>query len=119
MEKLPDPARQSALQHLREAYKASRAPLWLEAETKIRAPRSRKPRVNLVRIVKATMKDDVVLVPGKVLGSGRVTHPVIVGAFEFSRSAFSRIVDAGGEALFISEFVERYPKGTGVTMIGG
>ena len=114
-----NPLHDDALRAFRGAYKKTKAPIWRDAEKRIQKSRSRRTQVNLNRIAKATDKNDVVLVPGKVLGGGSISHKLVVGAFSFSEAAFNGISSAGGETLFIQEFTERYPKGKGVKLIDG
>jgi large subunit ribosomal protein L18e len=59
-----------------------------------------------------------VVVPGKVLGAGRIDHPVHVAAFTFSEQARSKILRAKGKCLSILELMEKNPKGTNVKIIG-
>ena len=57
-------------------------------------------------------------VPGKVLGAGRIDHPINVAAFAFSEQAKSKILEAKGKCLSFSELVEKNPKGTNVKILG-
>ena len=52
------------------------------------------------------------------MGSGVLDHPVIVGALAFSQKAYEKIHSAGGECLSILELVERFPRGSGVKILG-
>jgi len=58
------------------------------------------------------------VVPGKVLGAGKIDHPLHVAAFAFSEQARLKILKAKGKCLSILELVERNPKGTNVKIIG-
>ena len=75
--------------------------------------------VNVGKISRLTKAGDVVLVPGKVLGGGFISHKVVIGAHSFTPSAKAKIAEAGGKALRLPTFVEKYPSGEGVTIIGG
>jgi large subunit ribosomal protein L18e len=59
-----------------------------------------------------------VVVPGKVLGAGKIGHPVNVGAFAFSERARSKILEAKGKCLSISDLMKKNPKGANVKIIG-
>jgi large subunit ribosomal protein L18e len=59
-----------------------------------------------------------VVVPGKVLGAGKIGHPVNVGAFAFSERAQSKILKAKGKCLSISDLMKKNPKGANVKIIG-
>jgi len=78
----------------------------------------RRIAVNISRISRYTKENDEVIVPGKVLGSGTISHPVKVAAFAFSDEARSKIIKAKGECLTIPELAEMNPKGSNVKIIG-
>jgi len=59
-----------------------------------------------------------VVVPGKVLGAGKIDHPINVGAFAFSERARSKILKAKGKCLSISDLMKKNPKGANVKIIG-
>jgi large subunit ribosomal protein L18e len=58
------------------------------------------------------------VVPGKVLGTGKIDHPVNVAAFAFSEQARSKILKAKGKCLSISDLMKKNPKGTNIKIIG-
>jgi large subunit ribosomal protein L18e len=74
--------------------------------------------VNLAKLARLTKRGEVVLVPGKVLGSGSLTHSLIVGAYAFSAAAVRKIRQARGTALGLSDFAKVY-QGRSVKIIGG
>jgi len=74
--------------------------------------------VNLSRLNRYTEKGDVVVVPGKVLGAGRLDHPISVAAFAFSELAREKIKKARGKCLTIPKLVEENPTGSNVKIIG-
>lgn len=65
-----------------------------------------------------TKEGDIVIVPGKVLGSGIINHKIILSCFSISVAAMKKIIDCGGEVITINELVEQYPDGKGVRIIG-
>lgn len=58
------------------------------------------------------------VVPGKVLGAGKMDHPIHVAAFAFSDQARQKILKAKGKCLSILELAKKNPKGTNVKIIG-
>lgn len=74
--------------------------------------------MNLSRINRYTKGGETVVVPGKVLGAGRIDHPINVAAFAFSERARSKILKAKGKCFSIPELTKKRPKGTGVKIIG-
>ncbi len=94
------------------------AGVWRATADQLEKGRSRRAEVNIGRIARFTSANETIVVPGKVLGSGTINHPVRVAAFEFSTSAITAIADAGGKCLSIRELVEANPAGKGIRIVG-
>ena len=84
------------------------------------AERSRRQRrvVNLYKLNRLTSSGDVVYVPGKVLGTGNIDHPITISAFSFSKKAYEKLMKSGCTVLTTREFAEKYSTGSGVKIIG-
>jgi len=54
--------------------------------------------VNLSKINRYANRDEIILVPGKVLGSGALSLPVKIAALDFSETAVSKITSARARA---------------------
>jgi large subunit ribosomal protein L18e len=89
--------------------------IWKDAARYLAAPHSTETEVNVGHLSRLTAGP--IVVPGKVLGTGPIDKKLVVGAFSFSSSARRKIVEAGGEALSIEEFLKRFPEGSGVTLV--
>jgi large subunit ribosomal protein L18e len=74
--------------------------------------------VNVSQLNRYTKRGETVLVPGKVLGAGKIDHPLTVAAFAFSKLACSKIISAKGNCLSIPELMKKKPKGANVKIIG-
>lgn len=106
--------------HLRKLISKLRKlkkPIWRKVAEDLERPRRIRRCVNLSRINRYTEDGDVIVVPGKVLGTGKLDHKVIVGAWQFSEAAKRKIEEAGGKALSLEEFITKYD-GKGVKIIG-
>ncbi|HID04917.1 MAG TPA: 50S ribosomal protein L18e [Candidatus Caldiarchaeum subterraneum] len=112
----PSQLRLRLVRKIRPYAKESR--FWRRITEELRRSIRSKREVNVYKISRLTKAGDVVFVPGKVLGTGFISHPVTVGAFSFSKQAYNKITRAGGEALLLEEFMQRYPKGSNVRIIG-
>jgi large subunit ribosomal protein L18e len=91
--------------------------IWKDFAKRLERSNRRKAEVNLSQINRYTSPDEIVLVPGKVLGSGILDHKVQVAALSFSSTAKEKIGTAGGECLEIAEVMEKNPKGSGIRII--
>lgn len=91
--------------------------LWKDVARRLERPTRRQAEVNLSQINRYTTPQEVVLVPGKVLGSGILDHQVQVAALSFSKKAEEKITTVGGECLDIMDLMEKNPTGSGVRII--
>ena len=66
---------------LKQASKKNEAPIWSRLAKLATKPSSSKRVVNLSRINKTTKDNDILFVPGKVLGTGNISHKIILSSF--------------------------------------
>ncbi|RLI66578.1 MAG: 50S ribosomal protein L18e [Candidatus Asgardarchaeum californiense] len=109
-----DPNVRYLITTLRRASIKNNAPIWRRLSEILLKPRRKRAEVNIAQINRYTSANDIVVVPGKVLGFGKLDHPVIVGALAFSESAKKEIKNAGGKALSLLELLKKYPKGSNI-----
>lgn len=102
---------------LRKYANMYKAPIWADIAERLEVPRRKRIVVNVSRINRYTKPGDVVVVPGKVLGAGRIDHPVTVAAIAFSETAIRKIKEAGGRVLHILQLVEENHRGSNVKII--
>ena len=69
-------------------------------------------------IDKITKDNDALFVPGKVLGTGNMSHKITLCSFSISTVAATKIIQAGGGVLKFTDMIEKFPTGKGVTIIG-
>ncbi len=103
---------------LRKISKENNAKIWKSIAEMLEKPSRQRIVVNVSRINRHTKDGDVVVVPGKVLGAGNINHKVVVAAIGFSRTAYEKIVSAGGKCLHILDLAYQNPKGSNVKIIG-
>ena len=97
---------------LKERANANAAPIWKDIARRLEMPSRNYAAVNISKINRHTAKDDVLLIPGKVLGAGLLDHPVTVAALNFSESAAKKITEAGGKCLSLEEIWKQNRKDT-------
>lgn len=106
------------IRFLRKQSKESKTGIWRDIAEHLAKPRRKQLAVNLSRLNRHTKKNEAVVVPGKVLGAGEISHPITVAAFAFSEKAKKKIKTARGKVLSFSELVKKNPKGSNVKIIG-
>ncbi len=116
--KTENPQLLELIRFLKKAAKENDAKIWQDIAKTLSKPRSRSTSVNLSRVNRHTEKGQVVVVAGKILGSGTLDHPVTVAAFAFSAMAEEKIKKAKGKCLTLNELVKKHPKGSNVKIVG-
>lgn len=112
-----NPVRLGLIAELKKAARAEDARLWGCVAESLSKSRKNRPEVNIHSINNNTSKGDVVVVPGKVIGSGRLSHNVDVAAFKFTEGAREEITKAGGRVLTIEELIKENSTGSGVKIL--
>jgi large subunit ribosomal protein L18e len=108
----------NTISSLRNAYKTNKAPIWRALEEELAGPRANRREINVRRLAEITKADEVVVVPGKVLGTGNLGHKLTVCAFSISEPAAKKIVDSGGKVMEFEDLINNHPDGKGVRIIG-
>lgn len=105
------------INNLKEKSYQEKAAIWKKLAVKLEKSTRNQAEVNLSQINRHTKPDELVLVPGKVLGSGVLDHKVQIAALKFTKTAEEKIENAGGECLEINQLIRKNPTGTGVRII--
>ncbi len=105
------------IKQLRKVSRENKAKIWRYVAELLDRPRRKRVIVNLSKINRLTKEGDTVVVPGKVLAGGDLTHPVTIAAYAFSEKAKEKITKAKGRAISILELVKENPKGSNVKII--
>ena len=106
------------VRELKNASKNNDAPIWSKIAKNALKSNSNKKTINLKKIDALTDNGNAVIVSGKVLGTEKLTHKIIVSSFSISSSAAKKIKESGGEILKFSDMIERFPTGKDVKIIG-
>ncbi len=106
------------IKELKQASKKNEAPIWSRLAELATKPSSSRRVVNLTRINKTTKDNDVLFVPGKVLGTGNISHKIILSSFSISTTAAKKIIQTGGKIITYSDMIKKYPTGKGVIIFG-
>ncbi|HDZ17720.1 MAG TPA: 50S ribosomal protein L18e [archaeon] len=88
--------------------------IWKKISKKLSGPRQNRIKANLYRINKKTKENDIIVVPGKVLGIGELDHHITIACLEYSKSAKKLIESSGSKIISIEDLLEQNPKGSGI-----
>ena len=103
---------------LRNAFKNNKAPIWRALEEELAGPRGNRREINVWRLAEITKADEVVVVPGKILGTGNLDHKLTVCAFSISETAAKKVIESGGQVVTFHDLLKKHPDGRGVRIIG-
>ncbi len=102
---------------LKKASRSSGAPIWSRLAKLALKPTRARRTVNVNRLAGLTKQDDVVVVPGKVLGTGTISHGITLCPFSISAAAAGKIRGAGGRVVGFDEVIQKSPTGRGVALL--
>lgn len=105
------------VEELKKKSSEEKVKIWKRLALDLERPTRIRRVVNISKLDRFTKKDDVVVVPGKVLGSGDLNHNLTVAAFNFSGQAKEKI-NQKGKALSLDELMKKNPKGKKVKILG-
>ena len=103
---------------LKKASTINEAAIWSKLAEFATKPSSARRTLNINRLNELTKDNDSVVFPGKILGTGNISHKITLSCFSISNSAASKIFDAGGKVVSFANMIEQNPKGKGVVMLG-
>jgi len=106
------------VKELKSASKKNEAPIWSKIAKNALKSNSNKKTINLKKIDRLTDDGNAVVISGKILGTGKLSHKVLISSFSISNSAAKKIKESGGEILQFSDMIQRFPSGKGVKIIG-
>ena len=106
------------IESLKTAAISKNVPLWKRIATELEKPSRSKREVNVYKIEQVARDGEIIIVPGKVLGSGELSKKITVAALSFSESARNKIIAHKGEALTINELLTKNPQGSKVRIMG-
>ena len=103
---------------LKKASVKNDAPIWAKLAEYALKPSIARRDLNLNRIGQLTKENDIVVFPGKVLGTGNISHKITLFSFSISNSAATKIIENGGKLIDHSDLIEQNPTGKGVVLLG-
>ena len=103
---------------LKKASTKNDAPIWRKLAEYALKPSIARRDINLNRIAQLTKDNDTVVFPGKVLGTGNISHKITLYSFSISDSAANKIIENGGKLISYSKLIEENPTGKGVILLG-
>jgi large subunit ribosomal protein L18e len=115
--KTTNPELVKLIQDLKKKSRENKTELWRSIAERLATSNRSRIAVNVSRLNRYTKEGETVAVPGKVLGAGKIAHPMTIAAFTFSERAKSKILEANGNCLSIRDLMEKNPTGKNVKLM--
>jgi len=96
----------------------NKRPMWKTLAVELSKPSRQKREVNIYKLERYAKDGEVIVVPGKVLGTGVLSKKITVAALQFSQSAIQKIQQTKGSVLSIEELMKKYPNAESVRIMG-
>ena len=116
--KTTNPELRELIRFLKKQSRENNTNVWRDIAERLAKPKRKRIAVNISHLNRSTQRNEVVVVPGKILGTGEMGHPITVAAFAFSEKAKERIKARRGKCLSFSDLIKKNPKGSKVRIIG-
>ncbi len=116
--KKENPELMELIRELKNKARENNAKIWKDIAMRLESPSSNHAEVNVSRIQRYAKDGEVLVVPGKLLGSGALDKKVTVAAWKFSKKAEEKVKNAGGRVISISQLMMENPKGSNVRIMG-
>lgn len=97
---------------------ARRSRFWAAVLRHLESSTRRRRVVNIYHLNRIAAEGSGVLVVGKLLGAGILKKPLKVVAFDYSDTAYRKVLDAGGEAYYLEEYIDKGGDGKGLIIVG-
>ena len=98
--------------------KADESKLLRRVANDLRKPTRVSREINLSKINRFTKENEIIIVPGKVLGGGELDHKLTISAFKFSGSALTKIEKSGSKIIPLDEISKEPLAGKKIRIIG-
>src|SRR5487761_1632370 len=96
---------------LHAASKKNNAPIWERLADLALKPTRAKRTINVGQLDKFVSDNDIIIVPGKVLGAGNLSHKITLCSFSISTTGAKKITQSGGKISDITQIIKDHPTG--------
>jgi large subunit ribosomal protein L18e len=105
------------VESLLEISRENNSSLWRDVAKRLSETRQNYADLNVGKISKLSKDGDIIVVPGKILGSGYMEKKVKLAALEVSDKAMKKIKDSGSEFIQLIELAKQMPQATNIKIM--
>jgi len=108
---------QELISSLKKHSLTEKTGVWKRVALELERPTRQHRVVNLSKIEKYTVDNDVVVIPGKLLSGGELTKKVTIIAYNYSQGTIDK-VKGKANVISIEEALKKYPNAKNIKIIG-
>jgi large subunit ribosomal protein L18e len=109
---------ENLIKELKKKSITEKVNIWKRIATDLEKPSRNRRVVNLYSINLNAKENEIVIIPGKLLGTGDLNKKITIAAYEISKQAEEKIKHSGSKIVTITELIEKNPKGNKVRILG-
>lgn len=94
----------------------NKSALWTRVAQTLNNRRRKRSEVNLYKLSKVTKQGETVLVLGKILGIGELTHSLTIASIDASKTALEAI-NKTGKYVSLKQLMKENPSGKEIKLI--
>lgn len=103
---------------LKKKSRVEKNKIWSAVAEHLEKSRKNYHEVNVGKLNQYHKDEAILLVPGKILGTGKLEKPVTVSSLKISRSALAKIQKAGGKYYSLKELINTKVEVKNIILIG-
>ena len=107
--------KQNLIEKLKEHSNTEKSNFWRRIAKELEKSTRKTREVNLDKLDKHTKENEVVMVPGKILGTGNLNHKILVASFSQTEKAKEKLKN---NLISIQDLLKKDPKGKNIRIIG-
>jgi len=112
-----NPNTQKIVYKLKKQSREKNTKIYKSIAKRLEKPKRIHPTTNISKLEKYLNKGDTAIIPGKLLGDGEITKPITISAKQFSKTAKTKIEQAGGKCLTYEEILKKNPSGSKIKIM--
>jgi large subunit ribosomal protein L18e len=109
---------ESLIKELKKKSITEKVKIWKRIALDLEKSTRNRRIVNLYNISLNASDNEIIIVPGKILGTGDLNKKITIAAYDVSKQAEEKIVSSGSKLITINELFEKNPKGNKVRILG-
>jgi large subunit ribosomal protein L18e len=110
-----NPNKEKLIEELKIHSNKEKSNFWRRIAKELEKPTRRTRQVNLEKLNNHTKENELVMVPGKLLGTGDLKHKLTIASFSATETAKEKLKS---NLISIHDLIKKDPKGKNIRIIG-